>query len=92
MGARLMEIRSLLDYQRAYSFVQFGPLWLGASDIQAEGNWVWDSNQGVVDLGDEFWKEGRPYTSTQYSCLSISSDGLIDSICSDYLYFYCDKK
>ena len=46
MGARLMEIRSQEEYDAAQQFqpTHAEPIWLGASDLQTEGQWLWQSN------------------------------------------------
>ena len=55
--AHLMEIRTQEEYETALQsrLVDNGSkFWIGGSDIQVEGNWVWDSNQEDVIL-NEFW-------------------------------------
>ena len=83
MGARLTEIRTQEEYDAAQDF---GPaigneMWLGGSDLQVDGHWVWESNQGDISL-IQFWMGGRPLSGNNVNCLAIQAQGMFDFVCS----------
>ena len=68
-----MEVHTQGDFDTALRFHEKvdESYWLGANDIEKEGNWTWDSNQDKVSL-NEFWYVGRPYDNkTATNCLAM---------------------
>ena len=87
-----MEIRSQKEFEKAVSFGQKfeGDFWLGASDIQEEGDWVWESNQEEVNR-NEFWIRKRPHNRTDVNCLAfLKPRGLFDWHCTARLNSVCE--
>ena len=82
MGARLMEIRTQEEYDSAVGFSQefSAYFWLGGSDLQVDGNWVWESNREGVDM-NEFWYSGMPRDRNDLNCLGMDSFGMYDWYC-----------
>ena len=74
LGGRLMEVRTQEDYDRALQLsLQIGRFWLGGSDIQEEGVWVWNSN-GERFYRNSFWfpySTDPIYVSTEFNCLAF---------------------
>ena len=89
MGAHLMEIRTQEELDIAIAYSGVVPLWIGGSEIQEEGNWVWDSNQEEVNP-NEFWYDYAPPYDSERSCLAVSYDGFVDSRCSCLAKFICE--
>ena len=84
-----MEMRSQEDFETALRFYEEIHLfWLGASDLQVEGNWVWDSNQEEVNL-NYFWASGRPAQRSGQNCLVFSNAGTFDYQCDRSLKAVC---
>ena len=84
IGARLMEIRTQEEYETALQFEEeLRSFWLGGSDLQGEGNWVWDSNDEEINL-NVFWESGSPFEFKElnYNCIAMQSDGMEDLRCS----------
>ena len=78
-----MEIRSRDEYNTAQRFIQeIGWFWLGANDMQAEGNWVWNSDEEKI-VRNEFWANGRPVNRDNNDCLTMTYNGMYDYICND---------
>ena len=89
MGAHLMEIRLHEELDRAIQYSSTYPLWIGGSDIQEEGNWVWNSNQEEVNL-NEFWYDNGPYYDIDTNCLAVFRGAFIDNRCSSVGIFACE--
>ena len=81
-----MEIRTQEEYDRGLQFRQdLGQnFWVGATDIDTDNYWVWESNQEVVNL-TEFWQSSRPEVRDDHNCAGMSSHGMFDYLCS-YAY------
>ena len=91
MGAFLAEIRTQREYDTATQLIQEegGSYWIGATDTQTEGNWVWDSNQEAVRL-DVFWQSDRPYVgNTNINCLAMGRN-MFDMPCSMTFKSLCE--
>ena len=90
MGARLMEVRNQEEFDRALRFRLTipSPIWLGGSDIQVEGNWVWDSNGEAVNL-NQFWLETRPDNSPSRNCILLDR-GMFDFGCNYGQSSFCE--
>ena len=87
-----MKIRSQKEFEKVVTFGQKfeRDFWLGASDIQAEGSWVWESNQEEVNR-NEFWIRERPQNRTDVNCLAFSEPrGLFDWHCTARLNLVCE--
>ena len=85
-----MEIRTQEEFERARQFrLEIGyTFWLGANDIQAERNWVWNSNEEVVNL-DEFWYTARPTGSSGQNCLVMDA-AMFDGVCHEHGPSVCE--
>ena len=57
--------------------------WLGGSDLLAESNWVWDSNDEEINL-NVFWAIGSPseFKEFNYNCIAMHSYGMENLRCS----------
>lgn len=91
MGANVSKITGDL-HNRLYDYIQKTPgladhcFWLGGTDENEEGRWVWDSDGSEVLMGTPHWDacEGDPngFKSQNYLC-----------ICPDDYYFRdCDNE
>ena len=86
-----MELRTQEEYDAARQLAQENTytFWLGANDIQTEGNWIWDSNGEEVERND-FWRSGKPTDLNFFNCLGIDHVGLLDFQCPSDLRFVCE--
>ena len=91
MGARLMEVRTQEEFQTARKFYnEIGSyFWIGATNRETEGNWVWDSNQEEVNL-NEFGVNGTPTENQDNNCLAMRSNGMFDWRCGAIRKFVCE--
>ena len=66
-------------------------VWIGASDLAAEGNWTWVTGEPFVYSN---WAEGEPTAPDDEHCAEIYlSDGTWnDSACADSGVFICERE
>ncbi|XP_035692699.1 CD209 antigen-like protein A [Branchiostoma floridae] len=66
--------------------------WIGLSDQEAEGLWVWDD--GTLLVGDGIWGTGEPNGRTRENCAHISpgfhNGHWNDVACSMSNYYICE--
>ena len=88
--ARLFEVHTREDYETALRFCENmgSGLWLGGSDLEIEGNWVWNSNEEKVKL-HEFWLNGKPSNDTNKNCLVMGMEGMRDVHCANKKKSFC---
>ena len=92
MGARLAEIRNREEYNAViWRSKQTGNYnWLGATDVEVEGQWVWDSNGDFVRL-TKYWSYGRPlFNRRDLNCLAVWDSGMFGYNCTKPLSFVCE--
>ena len=99
-GRHLMEVRTQEEFDKAVQLVaqtENGMFWIGGSDLQQEGVWVWDSNRERMDM-DEFWNDNEPNNHDHgEDCLQMSGHhyedvhvfGFNDIRCSAHLPYVC---
>ena len=44
-------------------------IWLGATDLAAEGDFVWESDGSDVNAGHTNWQDGEPNGGSSHNCL-----------------------
>ncbi|XP_045190001.2 perlucin-like [Mercenaria mercenaria] len=75
-------------------FFNSGIFWLGASDMAAEGSWVWNKTGSSVSYTN--WKDGEPNNANGgEDCLTITfSDSFRwnDNNCNNKFNFVCEKR
>uniref|UniRef100_A0A3B3DF61 C-type lectin domain-containing protein n=1 Tax=Oryzias melastigma TaxID=30732 RepID=A0A3B3DF61_ORYME len=70
-------------------------LWIGLSDRQSEGHWIW---QDGTSLGESFWQPGEPnsYSGRDEDCVEIRNfndeNNWNDLVCTDPTFWICEKK
>ncbi|XP_025096619.1 perlucin-like [Pomacea canaliculata] len=102
MGAHLAEVESPVEEQfllhRVY-FVQSElrdkPLWLGASDVMNNDEWVWMHSKRV--MGYRNWNMNRPEASPSGHghCLAIQTQPVfawVETACDQNLRFICEQE
>ena len=86
----LMEVRDDADVDTAV-WVQenIGDFWLGGSDIDTEGSWVWASDGAPINM-TRYWASGEPSDSVGIqNCAAPTVSGMRDVFCGGYLAFIC---
>ena len=92
-----MEIRTQEELETAVRLIVENTwfwFWLGANKQGEEGQWLWDSNQEVVNL-DEFWEVGKPTNYIGFDCLTMDYHragyyGLDDWYCDEMEGSVCE--
>jgi len=89
LGGYLAEPRSasINNFLKTLTFDR--RLWIGLSDEEIEGTWVWQSDNAVVTWED--WYSGHPSNSTIPNCAIYDSgnDGWMNKICSHFFEYAC---
>ncbi|XP_062568464.1 perlucin-like isoform X2 [Saccostrea cucullata] len=97
LQAKLVEIESVAEDE----FIRMhlidnkltGSYWIGLSDIQAEGEWVWTTSQKTPTYSN--WYPGQPDNAVhREDCANIYAHfGLHwnDSVCNSPQHFICEK-
>ncbi|XP_066266211.1 perlucin-like protein [Branchiostoma lanceolatum] len=67
--------------------------WIGLSDMETEGVWVWDD--GTLLVGEGVWGRGEPNGGTRENCAHLSIYGFHDyrwndSTCPSSYYYICE--
>ena len=78
-----MEIHTEAQFNSAIQLRRYinANFFLGATDTEVEGNWVWDSSEEVVRL-DVFWHGARPFVRDDLDCAAMFRDGMFDYHCT----------
>uniref|UniRef100_A0A3B3DGJ8 C-type lectin domain-containing protein n=1 Tax=Oryzias melastigma TaxID=30732 RepID=A0A3B3DGJ8_ORYME len=92
-GADLITIDSREENEFARKFEK--RLWIGLSDRQSEGNWIW---QDGSPLRKSFWQPEEPnsYSGTDEDCVEIGNfdddNSWNDLVCTEAIFWICEKK
>ena len=88
-----MEVRTQEEFETAQRFLEEiqERIWLGGSDIQEEGVWIWASNDERINM-DLLWRDGEPNNGGSGSehCLDFVTEGFNDNVCTEKYYFVCE--
>lgn len=60
--------------------------WIGVSDRENEGSWVWESGES---LGDNQWRDGHPLQTVGYDCAYALDGEWTSQLCEDALPYIC---
>lgn len=94
IGAYLVEVNSIEENQYiAKTFLKKGTIvWLGGSDLDSEGQWVWKKSK--YPLGYQGWQKSEPNGGVLENCLHIyefNQDGVWNDInCARYMPYLCE--
>ena len=95
IDAILAEPRTLDEHDIVHDYIiPFGNkfIWLGNSDSETEGNWLWQSD-GHETLSYDKWGTGFPRDGENDCLLMSPNTGLYyDRLCSYNNYFLCQTK
>ncbi|VDI73478.1 Hypothetical predicted protein [Mytilus galloprovincialis] len=65
-------------------------LWLGGTDMDSEGNWIWDDSKTPLNL--TFWRPGEPNDAGgEEDCLASHTGVWNDIPCTLEAQFVCEK-
>ena len=81
-------MRSQEEFDRAVQISdEIGEFWLGGSDIQQEGVWVWNSNNEQINMNQFWYRASEPDGGTDQNCLMFfnhnSVAGSLSSVCGN---------
>ena len=68
--------------------------WIGLTDRQNEGTWVWESGRLLTYRLAPHWKSGQPDNWGRENCVYINIDvmGMVDISCEERKFFICQKR
>ena len=68
--------------------------WIGLTDRQNEGTWVWESGKLLTYRLAPHWKRGQPDNWGDEDCVYINIDimGMVDISCKERKFFICQKR
>ena len=94
-GSRLIEMKSQEEFDRTVQISdEIGEFWLGGSDIQQEGVWVWNSNNEQINMNQFWYRASEPDGGTDQNCLMFfnhnSVAGSLSSVCGNAKKFACE--
>ncbi|XP_052078292.1 CD209 antigen-like protein C [Mytilus californianus] len=64
-------------------------LWLGGTDMDSEGNWIWNDSKKTLNL--TFWRPGEPNDAGSEDCLATHTGVWNDIPCTAEKQFVCEK-
>ena len=68
-------------------------MWLGGSDVDTKGKWVWNHSGKLVGKSYDAWDEGRPYSANLlYNCLLTDRFNFkwYDAMCNAAIAYLCE--
>ena len=68
-------------------------MWLGGSDVDTKGKWVWNHSGKLVGKSYDAWDEGRPYSANPlYNCLLTDRFNFkwYDAMCNAAIAYLCE--
>ena len=65
---------------------------IGLTDLENEGLFLWESGSPLSADVASFWKTGRPKRSQKKNCVGIKDGELWDLRCNQALRFVCQKR
>ena len=90
LNSHLIEPRTEEVNTIAKSFDVIHNPWIGASDIQVEGQWVWASDGELVTLTYTDWAIGQPNNLEDQHCAAYQTvGGWGDNNCTKPQQFIC---
>ena len=96
IGARLMQLRTQLDFQEAERFrveVFSGNQWLDGHKAKIDGQLVWQDYDGYpISLNNDFWRKDRPFEDNAVKCLAYTKDAVIDVNCATKKFAVCEYR
>ncbi|XP_061469373.1 CD209 antigen-like protein C [Rhineura floridana] len=89
-NSHLVIINSKTEQDFVVKRIKLTSVWLGANDIQMEGNWHWIDGS---PLGQRFWKPGEPNNVGGHEdCAVLHREGNWNDIaCNREVHFVCEK-
>src|SRR5690606_38171668 len=66
------------------------PYWLGLSDLDQEGTFVWEDGSELSDAGYASWTQGDPTVTVDENCVWRVANGWQDIACNTIRTFVCE--
>lgn len=95
MGGYLAEIGDQHENEFAVENVRMlgQSVWLGASDLDKEGTFVWSYSKGRLDYSFTGWNYGEPNGGTGENCVTLETyHKWNDRSCLYELYYVCEMQ
>lgn len=86
MNAHLVEIQTAEEHRWIISIISDWH-WIGLTDLNSEGVWIWNHSRTVNSMWDYFFK----YEIESYDCVVMPSGKWNNWHCSTKFYFICEK-
>lgn len=91
IGAHLPEVTSSRE-EEFLNQLGLGDLWLGASDIDQEGTWIWESSKQLLGAGSysNWWSDQPDNFKDNENCLQLFLGAWNDYPCNSYNRYVCE--
>ncbi|KAM5238004.1 CD209 antigen-like protein C [Ctenodactylus gundi] len=92
MGAQLVVIKSAeeQDFLQLTSKTN-GYTWMGLSDLNQEGTWLWVDGSHLWFSFKKYWNDGEPNNIGEEDCVEFKGNGWNDSKCDKKNFWICKK-
>uniref|UniRef100_A0A8C6RBT0 CD209e antigen n=1 Tax=Nannospalax galili TaxID=1026970 RepID=A0A8C6RBT0_NANGA len=90
VGAQLVVIKS----HEEQSFLQwnakkYGYTWMGLSDLNKEGTWIWVDGSPLSNSLKKYWNQGQPNNNGGQDCVEFRKSGWNDASCDNTKFWIC---
>jgi len=84
-----------LSFFSPFLALQYSNFWIGASDINVEGEWVWVSDQSNIQFDDWRWSEPNNYDMAEdCGCINLNQEVFqkqwADERCNRMYLYICE--
>ncbi|XP_052764135.1 perlucin-like protein [Mya arenaria] len=96
MGGRLVEVNDVNEFNFLQSYVNMFKhnYWVGGTDLENEGEWVWLESDKPMTGGYSNWEPGEPNSSGDEDCTDMrpGHHGWNDEKCWVNLNYVCEAQ
>lgn len=92
LGGKLAEPDTEEKMKYVLGTIDVDNVWIGGTDDDTEGTWMWQASQKLVDDAVLLWQSGQPNNLFQIqNCMEIGMSKLNDENCFEQNLYLCEK-